>query len=345
MMVSTSTSTQIFQDAGASLRVAKAQKFINDKTPYTLNEHGLVPEDVSALWKSDRELAKRIINRAHSIFTAYRTNAFPIFDKLDPSTPAWEQYCQIIRLGANITAAQGKYAKARELLVYASVKKIICPLDEQLGNKYLLGAAHVGRPYAQYLLGTLAENPRFSAEERARMKKGLACAAKKSKLPLAIYLLGKRKLPTNPEMGVTLIHSAAEKGLAEAEHELGLLYFHGTYIEKDLNTAAIYLLRARQQGYIPAYNNLACLYLFGIGVDQSLSRATTLFKISADAGSRAGCYNLGFCYAMGWGIPESLQVGWDYYEKSLTLPHNPSDLILSHFNNTTFAELPELSGG
>lgn len=345
MMVSSSTSAPVIPGSEVELRAAKAQKFVEDVTPYSLNIHGLDPEDVTALWQSNRKLAIRVIDRVHAIFSGYRTNVYPIVDKLDPSTPSWNQYCDVIRLGANFKAA-ARVPKAQELLVYASVKKIILPIDAEIGQKYLLRAAQHQCPYAQYLLGTLANKPQFSEEDRAKMKKGLVCSAKLSKLPQALLLLGKLKLGKTPETGLKMIREAADKGLAEAEHELGLMYFHGSVVEKNDEAAAALLLKARRQGYIPAYNNLGVFFLLGIGgLTQDLCRATTLFKISADAGFRSGNYNLGYCHAMGWGVPESIQVAWDYYDISLTLRQLPIDLSLSNFTNVTHPQFPELSGG
>ncbi len=320
-----------------------AISFVMDETPHTLNVHNLRPEDVDTLMETNRGLAVSVIARAHAIFSKYRTNEYRIVDKLDPSKPAWKMFCDIIRLGANILAADNHIFSAQELLVYASLKKIIPPLDPIQGNYYLNYAAMRGRNYSQYLLGTLMENPHFTPEQRAEDKMYLKSAAINAQFPLALYRYGKHLLQSDPEQGVSMITSAASRGLAEAQRELGLMYFHGTYVERDYTEATELLSQAKLQGYTPVYNDLGFFFLFGLNGNQDLYRAVQLFKLAAAADSQAAHYNLAYCYMMGWGVLESNKTGIEHHQIAQTLRHDPSALLISEFNTTTTEGSPTIS--
>jgi hypothetical protein len=77
---------------------------------------------------------------------------------------------------------------------------------------------------------------------------------------------------------------AAEKGLAGAQYNLGLIYDHGDGITQD-NAEAIYWYRkASKQGHADAQNNLGLKYVKGVGILRDIVTAHMWFNIAGANG-------------------------------------------------------------
>ena len=61
----------------------------------------------------------------------------------------------------------------------------------------------------------------------------------------------------------------SEKGNKEATYNIGLLYFFGNGVQKNLSIAFDYCRKAAFMGSSRAQNNLAFMYMKGLGVDKS----------------------------------------------------------------------------
>eukprot|EP01064_Diplonema_japonicum_P005436 TRINITY_DN13641_c0_g1_i1.p1 TRINITY_DN13641_c0_g1~~TRINITY_DN13641_c0_g1_i1.p1 ORF type:complete len:904 (+),score=177.37 TRINITY_DN13641_c0_g1_i1:37-2748(+) len=90
-------------------------------------------------------------------------------------------------------------------------------------------AAGLGHVAAQYRLGYALLNSgnstRQEAEEGLQWLKRSAAAGHAK----ALYCLGKRELKTETKKATELIRKAADQGLVEAQHSLGVILFCGTY--------------------------------------------------------------------------------------------------------------------
>lgn len=76
---------------------------------------------------------------------------------------------------------------------------------------------------------------------------------------------------------------AAQKGNAEAQFQLGLMYHQGKGAPQDFAAAAEWYRKAAEQGIARAQNNLAVLYAQGQGVPQDLVEAHIWFAIAGVA--------------------------------------------------------------
>ena len=132
---------------------------------------------------------------------------------------------------------------------------------------------------------------------------------------------------------VQLYRAAADRGHADAQTNLGLVYERGARacnLEADDDVAAAWYARAAAQGYARAQNNLGyVLYRHGTasggsgagtngngsGISGSgsgyaqLSQAVRWFQMAAAQGNAAAQNNLGICYETGAG--GALQVSLD----------------------------------
>ena len=106
----------------------------------------------------------------------------------------------------------------------------------------------------------------------------------------------------------------AQKGLVAARRDLGLIYYYGVGVEKDLKQAAVYYQLAADQGDARAQNSLGYCYGSGEGVEKDLKQAVTYFQLAADQGfARAQC-SLGWCYEYGEGVEKDLEQAVKYYQ-------------------------------
>lgn len=77
---------------------------------------------------------------------------------------------------------------------------------------------------------------------------------------------------------------ATNQGDVNAQYILGLCYFYGNGVEKDLSEAVKWYRKAAVQGFADAQYNLGICYYNGDGVEKNLSEAVVWFRKAADQG-------------------------------------------------------------
>lgn len=88
----------------------------------------------------------------------------------------------------------------------------------------------------------------------------------------------------------------AEKGDANAQYNLGLMYARGQGLSRDYAEAAKWYRKAAEQGNTNAQYNLGVMYANGEGVPQDQSAALNWFKKAAEQGDTAAASSLGSLY-------------------------------------------------
>jgi len=73
---------------------------------------------------------------------------------------------------------------------------------------------------------------------------------------------------------------AAQEGLAEAQFNLALLYYHGKGVALDLEQAHQWYLRAAEQDFLRAQYRVAEMYEKGEGVRKDLIQAYFWFRVA-----------------------------------------------------------------
>jgi TPR repeat protein len=134
------------------------------------------------------------------------------------------------------------------------------PADKKLAFEYLLKAAELGYPEAQYDIGNLYDHGIF--------------VAKDEKIALSWY------------------EKSAKQGNAQAQYNLGVYYSKGIVVEKDFKKAFEWYSKSASQGYILATYNLALAYYQGNGVKQDDVKAVSLLEKCAIRGFDIAQYNL-----------------------------------------------------
>ena len=91
----------------------------------------------------------------------------------------------------------------------------------------------------------------------------------------------------------------ADRGDAEAQYRMGLMYEHGAGVPADKAQMLSWLRKAAAQGHPAAQCELGILYSLGDGMPRDDAQAVQWFRKSAEQGNATAQYNLGLLIAQG----------------------------------------------
>ena len=81
----------------------------------------------------------------------------------------------------------------------------------------------------------------------------------------------------------------AEQGVAEAQNNLGAMYYTGQGVRQDYAEAARWYRKAAEQGDVQAQYNLGLMYYKGQSVRQNFHLSKEWFGKVCDSGDQSGC--------------------------------------------------------
>ena len=100
-------------------------------------------------------------------------------------------------------------------------------------------------------------------------------------VPVVVLGLALLSAPIDAQVGIADIRARAERGDADAQLLLGVLYAEGRGVPQD-ETAAVYWYRlAADQGLAEAQFNLGGMYAQGRGVSQDEAEAARWYRLAA----------------------------------------------------------------
>lgn len=105
--------------------------------------------------------------------------------------------------------------------------------------------------------------------------------------------------PLAPEL-LQALEQAADRGNAQAQYRLAVMYANGDGVPLNYVKAAEWLARAASQGFAEAQRLLAWLHANGYGVEQDYAKARHWFTQAAEGGDAKAQYSLGFMYQSGY---------------------------------------------
>jgi TPR repeat protein len=108
----------------------------------------------------------------------------------------------------------------------------------------------------------------------------------------------------------------AEKGDANAQANLGYMYYAGEGVPQDYEKAVYWYRKAATQGNKDAQYNLAVSYAFGEGVKQDLTEAAIWYRRAGEQGHIVSQYSLGISYAYGEGVPQDQKEAARWFKKA-----------------------------
>lgn len=121
----------------------------------------------------------------------------------------------------------------------------------------------------------------------------------------------------NDAQAIDFLYQAAELGHAQAQCDLGMCFYLGDGVPRDLDKAVLWFRRAAQQGYGGGALNLGNCYANGDGVEQNDITAAAWYLEAAQHGHAGAQFNLANCYRDGVGVEQSVNAAIAWYLYSL----------------------------
>jgi TPR repeat protein len=101
---------------------------------------------------------------------------------------------------------------------------------------------------------------------------------------------------------ISIFTNLANSGDAEAQYQLGRLYYAGSGVPESLLRASALYEQACGGGVAGACTHLGMMYSRGRGVAQDRGRAVNFYRQACDGGDEYGCNNAGILYRDGLGV-------------------------------------------
>lgn len=108
----------------------------------------------------------------------------------------------------------------------------------------------------------------------------------------------------------------AERGDAESEYKLALLYHRGKGVPRDYSEALLWYQKAAAQGHTKAEYGIGYMYDLGQGLPQSLDNALIWYRKAADQGDPKAQLSLGSMYYYGRGLQQDSAEAVQWYRKA-----------------------------
>ncbi|WP_282012327.1 tetratricopeptide repeat protein [Nitrospina watsonii] len=146
--------------------------------------------------------------------------------------------------------------------------------------------------------------------------------------------------------GHEILKPLAEAGDARAQTQIGHLYKSGLGVERNLDTARHWYVKAAEQGDVRAQFQLGLMYFDGDGVAKDYRRAWRWFQKAAQQGDAVAQYQLGAMYELAQGVRQDYTKAAYWYQQAANqgLPEAqfmlsdlyykgqgvPRDIVLAH---------------
>ena len=129
----------------------------------------------------------------------------------------------------------------------------------------------------------------------------------------------------NLPLAVKEFRTAAEKGDANSQFNVGLMYEQGIGVGKDEKEAVAWYRKAAEQGNSNAQYNLAVLYENGRGTKIDYAKALQWYRKAAIQGDELAVGNLGMLYVRGQGVTEDKVAGLALLMLSVGMNDSPQN--------------------
>ena len=131
----------------------------------------------------------------------------------------------------------------------------------------------------------------------------------------------------------TWFRLSALQGKAQAQYNLGMMYDEGMGVAQDHAEATRWYRLAALQHLAVAQLNLGFAYANGTGVPENLTEAIRWFRLAADQGEVQAQFNLGVMYAKGQGVKQDLPEAYRYTRLAAAQGHKIAPSLLAELNS------------
>ena len=137
----------------------------------------------------------------------------------------------------------------------------------------------------------------------------------------------------------------AERGDAEAQAKLGLMYYEGLGVKQDFAQAFAWYLRAAEQDHVIAEEIVGNMYRWGKGVSKDYAMAVPWLRKAADGGSTNARWALGTMYLIGEGVPQDFDEAAKWLQRAEEKNASPVHASTVKADLTLWCDQPTLGGG
>ena len=127
-----------------------------------------------------------------------------------------------------------------------------------------------------------------------------------------MYEFGKG-YPQDKAQGIAWFRKAAAQNHAAAQAELGVIYATGDGVAQDNRQAVEWFQKAAPLGNVTAQYNLGLLYAKGQGIKVDNAQAIAWWRKAAAQGMNVAQFKLGVAYENGEGVPKDTQLAYINY--------------------------------
>ncbi len=131
------------------------------------------------------------------------------------------------------------------------------------------------------------------------------------------------------ETALSIWRQLATEGNADAKYALGVAYFKGQGVARDLGQSMNWFEQAAKSGNVQAMFNLGAAYWEGNGIRQSYAEAVEWWEKSASADQAAAQYNLGLAYYLGKGAEQDFDKALKWIRKAAENSHGGAQQVLN----------------
>ena len=185
--------------------------------------------------------------------------------------------------------------------------------DYQESLKWFQKAADQGDKDAQYELGKWYYSGEWVTRDYAEALKWFQKAAEQGNV--------ESLRQTNLLSSFLTTKEKAEQGDKESQYQLGLMYYKGEGISKDLREAFTWLQKAASQDHAAAQTYLGAIYFGGEGVLKDYTEAFKWFQKAAEQGVAEAQYNMGLVYYSGLGVSQDYSKALKWFKKAAEQGH------------------------
>lgn len=138
----------------------------------------------------------------------------------------------------------------------------------------------------------------------------------------------------NYSIGYEYLENSAKSGNCLAQNSLGVRYYSGKDVPKDINKSLYWYNESAKLNYPIAQYNLANRYCGGFGVDLDHDEAVRLYKLAADRGFSDAQHSLGYCYDNGIGVEKDVNEAVKWYLLAASQGHEQSKQVCDRLKLT-----------
>lgn len=129
----------------------------------------------------------------------------------------------------------------------------------------------------------------------------------------------------NPQLAAKEFRAGADKGDADCQFNLALMYEQGMGIDKNEKEAVFWYQKAAEQGNANAQFNLGVLHENGRGTAVDFAQANQWYRKAAVQGDALAIGNLGMLYVRGDGVKVDKIAGVALLLRSATMDSSPAN--------------------